>query len=62
MKFGRVNFKITTLKCDRIKIEHQGSCYSQVVEAKKRGMKAELQQYTEEGAGESSIERAIGTN
>jgi hypothetical protein len=32
IKFGRVNFKITTLQCDRIKKEFQGSCYSQVVE------------------------------
>ena len=29
VKFGRVNFKITTLKCDRIKKEYQGSCYTQ---------------------------------
>ena len=30
MKFGRVNIKITTLKCDRIQREFQGSCYSQM--------------------------------
>jgi len=30
IKFGRVNFKITTLQCDRIKKEHLGSCYSKV--------------------------------
>ena len=28
IKFGRVNFKITTLKCAKLKPEYQGSCYS----------------------------------
>ena len=27
IKFGRVNFKITSLKCERLRSEYCGSCY-----------------------------------
>jgi hypothetical protein len=30
IKFGRVNFKITTLNCDRIDKIYNGSCYSKM--------------------------------
>lgn len=30
IKFGRVNFKITTLKSDRIDKQYNGSCYSEL--------------------------------
>jgi hypothetical protein len=43
IKFGRVNFKITTLKCDRMNKEFQGSCYMQMkVEKRDKSSRSRL--------------------
>lgn len=58
IKFGRVNFKITTLNCDRIDKIYNGSCYSKMKQSNIPYKQKDLSE------AESSIDRdlALHTN
>ena len=57
VKFGRVNFKITSLQCDRIDPSFNGTCYQPPNTTRQaRGDK------TEDNIGEQVIEPMAGKN